>query len=97
MFAYCFAHVRYRCLFDMEKFVSDNSLHLVGMSVMRAQRSAYVRYARGDAEGDVCPDALPCDESNDDSSSASDVSKPMIAMLVAACVIAYVNQFVTLQ
>ena len=89
--ALAYSSVLCRCLFNVTYFADDNSLHLVGMSVLRAQRSAFTRQA-WEEESEACPDALPCDDddSNDDDSDAGIVTAPMTwSCLLIASILGY--------
>jgi hypothetical protein len=46
MFLFCFLFLR--CTFDVNKFVTDNSLTLIGASWMRAENDEYIRHLNVD-------------------------------------------------
>ena len=80
-----------RCLFNVTYFADDNSLHLVGMSVLRVQRGAFTRQAL-EEESEACPDALPCDGDGDNDSDTGVVTSPATWSLFVAAVLACVTQ-----
>ena len=51
----------YSCLFDIQRFVMEKNLDLIGASWFRTKNDDFINFGYGFPEEDVCGDRYPCD------------------------------------